>query len=130
FFFQAEDGIRDRTVTGVQTCALPIWPDLDELHATVSDVEVEPTVEGPGRSPHRDLVEAEGPERLLDEARQGLIELSRHELSQQPRWGFGHLRGRGAGRDHLRIGNELVTEAVIAVGVRVHHRGDRSPGEV
>src|SRR5207245_4968547 len=26
FFFQAEDGIRDATVTGVQTCALPIWP--------------------------------------------------------------------------------------------------------
>src|SRR5205085_6333328 len=24
-FFQAEDGIRDLTVTGVQTCALPIW---------------------------------------------------------------------------------------------------------
>src|SRR5207248_8501010 len=27
FFFQAEDGIRDRTVTGVQTCALPILTD-------------------------------------------------------------------------------------------------------
>src|SRR5699024_12220597 len=25
-FFQAEDGIRDRNVTGVQTCALPISP--------------------------------------------------------------------------------------------------------
>src|SRR2546425_1735872 len=25
FFFQAEDGIRDKLVTGVQTCALPIW---------------------------------------------------------------------------------------------------------
>ena len=25
FFFQAEDGIRDRLVTGVQTCALPIY---------------------------------------------------------------------------------------------------------
>src|SRR6516162_6749064 len=25
FFFQAEDGIRDYKVTGVQTCALPIW---------------------------------------------------------------------------------------------------------
>src|SRR5438105_5135069 len=25
FFFQAEDGIRDPLVTGVQTCALPIW---------------------------------------------------------------------------------------------------------
>src|SRR5207249_9562341 len=28
FFFQAEDGIRDRNVTGVQTCALPISPPL------------------------------------------------------------------------------------------------------
>src|SRR5690606_41145521 len=27
FFFQAEDGIRDFHVTGVQTCALPIWRD-------------------------------------------------------------------------------------------------------
>src|SRR5580692_1147359 len=27
FFFQAEDGIRDLTVTGVQTCALPIYLD-------------------------------------------------------------------------------------------------------
>src|SRR6266568_8281000 len=28
FFFQAEDGIRDGTVTGVQTCALPICGEL------------------------------------------------------------------------------------------------------
>src|SRR5262249_56455709 len=28
FFFQAEDGIRDWSVTGVQTCALPIFPLL------------------------------------------------------------------------------------------------------
>src|SRR6266542_110411 len=27
FFFQAEDGIRDATVTGVQTCAIPIYND-------------------------------------------------------------------------------------------------------
>src|SRR5688500_19499961 len=33
FFFQAEDGIRDYKVTGVQTCALPIF--IQE--ATVSD---------------------------------------------------------------------------------------------
>src|SRR2546426_6824495 len=34
FFFQAEDGIRDYKVTGVQTCALPIsaWPHV-QLHA-------------------------------------------------------------------------------------------------
>src|SRR5260370_14226395 len=29
FFFQAEDGIRDSSVTGVQTCALPISPWLE-----------------------------------------------------------------------------------------------------
>src|SRR6266540_4815901 len=29
FFFQAEDGIRGRDVTGVQTCALPISPVAD-----------------------------------------------------------------------------------------------------
>src|SRR2546430_10808247 len=32
FFFQAEDGIRDLTVTGVQTCALPIWFGVKPLH--------------------------------------------------------------------------------------------------
>src|SRR5438270_4290000 len=31
FFFQAEDGIRDLTVTGVQTCALPIFRALARL---------------------------------------------------------------------------------------------------
>src|SRR5207253_4886565 len=30
FFFQAEDGIRDGHVTGVQTCALPIFKDLKD----------------------------------------------------------------------------------------------------
>src|SRR5207245_7315010 len=58
-FFQAEDGIRDATVTGVQTCALPISPKhrlmisklaailrladaLDHEHAsTVDAVEVD-----------------------------------------------------------------------------------------
>src|SRR5690606_39603614 len=31
FFFQAEDGIRDFHVTGVQTCALPIWVRLNSV---------------------------------------------------------------------------------------------------
>src|SRR2546429_7362065 len=31
FFFQAEDGIRDVAVTGVQTCALPIFETLSGL---------------------------------------------------------------------------------------------------
>src|SRR5216684_7047508 len=33
FFFQAEDGIRDVAVTGVQTCALPISDDLPQARA-------------------------------------------------------------------------------------------------
>src|SRR5699024_11755608 len=35
FFFQAEDGIRDRNVTGVQTCALPILEEA--IHAVRLD---------------------------------------------------------------------------------------------
>src|SRR6266536_4973852 len=31
FFFQAEDGIRDPLVTGVQTCALPIYRGIHEV---------------------------------------------------------------------------------------------------
>src|SRR5439155_16578911 len=31
FFFQAEDGIRDGHVTGAQTCALPIFAEIDPL---------------------------------------------------------------------------------------------------
>src|SRR3989475_10165154 len=34
FFFQAEDGIRDLTVTGVQTCALPICGQTEKTLAT------------------------------------------------------------------------------------------------
>src|SRR4030043_676626 len=36
FFFQAEDGIRDVAVTGVQTCALPISPITAAIPAAAS----------------------------------------------------------------------------------------------
>src|SRR2546430_10959258 len=38
FFFQAEDGIRDLTVTGVQTCALPIFSNISTTHVVASMV--------------------------------------------------------------------------------------------
>src|SRR5690606_40321643 len=47
FFFQAEDGIRDFHVTGVQTCALPIWrtvnpvPLLEEAKSRLSQPALE-----------------------------------------------------------------------------------------
>src|SRR5438270_9592592 len=37
FFFQAEDGIRDLTVTGVQTCALPILVVASEAEALLAE---------------------------------------------------------------------------------------------
>src|SRR5690554_7210448 len=38
FFFQAEDGIRDADVTGVQTCALPISINGKRSEITLKDV--------------------------------------------------------------------------------------------
>src|SRR2546426_5342047 len=45
FFFQAEDGIRDYKVTGVQTCALPIWV---QLHQPRSDQPAHRSAPGDG----------------------------------------------------------------------------------
>src|SRR5215510_3868220 len=60
FFFQAEDGIRDGHVTGVQTCALPIYRRrrLDLLDRAGGDVHREQRVdvrlvERAGRSEER-----------------------------------------------------------------------------
>ena len=38
FFFQAEDGIRDDLVTGVQTCALPIFENhyIEEIGSSAA----------------------------------------------------------------------------------------------
>src|SRR2546425_1562935 len=44
FFFQAEDGIRDKLVTGVQTCALPISTELQLLPPSVLLKRLSPLV--------------------------------------------------------------------------------------
>src|SRR5207247_8141677 len=43
FFFQAEDGIRDPLVTGVQTCALPIFEETLPERALVGHDRLEAT---------------------------------------------------------------------------------------
>src|SRR5688572_32587649 len=55
FFFQAEDGIRDLTVTGVQTCALPI---CGRRRKEVVGIDGEPRARGAQGQP-----EQLGPER-------------------------------------------------------------------
>src|SRR2546422_9318250 len=52
FFFQAEDGIRDVAVTGVQTCALPISKPIG-LEAQIEEVEALQCVEEIAKSSPR-----------------------------------------------------------------------------
>src|SRR5207245_8378777 len=58
FFFQAEDGIRDATVTGVQTCALPIYDLLLRTLGACPGIGMAPLL--PRRT---------GPRHLLDPSR-------------------------------------------------------------
>src|SRR5687767_15202149 len=64
FFFQAEDGIRDKLVTGVQTCALPICytQAFAEVFTKVADEKKIPLVpfflDGVGG--HPDLMQGDG----------------------------------------------------------------------
>src|SRR5437870_2218182 len=51
FFFQAEDGIRDGHVTGVQTCALPISGFLWEINGTDGTLQITADAAVPGIFP-------------------------------------------------------------------------------
>src|SRR5437762_12502934 len=55
FFFQAEDGIRDTSVTGVQTCALPIstWPaDTSRWQDGILEAQSKKAIVSHGASVH------------------------------------------------------------------------------
>src|SRR5256886_5823852 len=85
FFFQAEDGIRDLTVTGVQTCALPISPFQATLvpDLPVGAMQGEPAFGG-------DLLTSLGDERRLErrDARCDAHDLGRRsERSEERRVG-------------------------------------------
>src|SRR5260370_26391567 len=55
FFFQAEDGIRDSSVTGVQTCALPICFGLVRITLENGPIEIAP---GTHRMPRKEALRA------------------------------------------------------------------------
>src|SRR2546430_6344764 len=57
FFFQAEDGIRDLTVTGVQTCALPICPVPGAQTTTRAGRRRSTPPEGRGANPPQSAVD-------------------------------------------------------------------------
>src|SRR5688572_31781294 len=61
FFFQAEDGIRDLTVTGVQTCALPI----SSVHRHLGEEECEHCKHGEEHEHGAEAAGSEGHEREM-----------------------------------------------------------------
>src|SRR5687767_15280203 len=86
FFFQAEDGIRDKLVTGVQTCALPIW--VNELKAKT------------GRTLEEwcDYIVKEGPDELA--ARRDWLK-TKHKLGTNTAWWLAERRS-----EERRVGKE------------------------
>src|SRR5688572_32490689 len=62
FFFQAEDGIRDLTVTGVQTCALPIF--IGGLRRLLAPHDSNSFVRAQGQDERRTFGSARGVEQL------------------------------------------------------------------
>src|SRR2546422_8573975 len=72
FFFQAEDGIRDVAVTGVQTCALPISAQLQRCAADRGQVQaVDPGHPQPAELGRRALEAADRLRERSEERRVG-----------------------------------------------------------
>src|SRR5207249_7652646 len=104
FFFQAEDGIRDRNVTGVQTCALPI---SQELPASAARRRVTPDLVG--EAEHPDLVALR--DRDVAEHERGV-----HRMVE--------LRERAERARHHPAGVEEGLHALLALGLGLD--GDRA----
>src|SRR5688572_13582586 len=86
FFFQAEDGIRDLTVTGVQTCALPIFGAC-EAGSLSSDLHFGMLRRPPGAPAIRNLLgqRESGGSALLLRREQTLRRSDDHGLPSQAR---------------------------------------------
>src|SRR5215213_10696833 len=103
FFFQAEDGIRDWSVTGVQTCALPIFEGVGrERRAEPAEAPREFPQDGVAAGPSVERPELElEPEQLFDD---------------RPRLGVERLDGdaaRGRSDAHLAAADDTMDAAVV-----------------
>src|SRR5256886_10432678 len=107
FFFQAEDGIRDLTVTGVQTCALPISgePDRPPPAPTRQETPVSPARRA------RPLL------RLSYGGRQLLADDLVHQLAVRPALELGHHLSHDLSEILRSTGNRLPHGAPDLVGV-------------
>ena len=113
--------VDDRVAAGMRR------PELDQRDVAVADLQVEPTLERLRRQAHRDALVVERPERVLDEVAHIVGHpgrgLQRVEHLRRQRL---HLLGGSARRVDLGRGRQqLVAEAMVGVGVRVHRGVDR-----
>src|SRR5438034_5232618 len=100
FFFQAEDGIRDHCVTGVQTCALPILDDVVTSYRSFTQCAAIRTVarhlSKVGLCVERNAASGErrtGPTRFRGWGRRGPL---RYEPHGTKRWNRNDVRCPGA----------------------------------
>src|SRR5437016_8603018 len=107
FFCQAEDGIRDWSVNGVQTCALPIYGKLCGLSALSLAERVPALLELLGLTPHREKRLREFSKGMLQ--RIGLAQALIHEpeliFLDEPTSGLDPM-GRRLVRDVIRAQRE------------------------
>src|SRR5690606_40742338 len=88
-FFQAEDGIRDFHVTGVQTCALPIFFDADKAGRKATAASRQPAREAGARAKVARLPEGMDPDDFIrtrgPEALQNLLGSAQDILRSEER---------------------------------------------
>src|SRR2546427_1963454 len=125
FFFQAEDGIRDLTVTGVQTCALPIYA----AHAAVPHAAAQPAHHLEDHVGHGPLVRHSALDPLGDEL--GGRDLALLEVAV--RRAFFHGAETAHAPDHLEaaaLEQERLARALFgAAEERAHHHAGGAGGE-
>src|SRR2546430_5446244 len=89
FFFQAEDGIRDLTVTGVQTCALPICGLPDQRRARIAAVVLlgrrPPGPGDPGRVSAQPVLQPAQPGGALPDDRAGDLRSEERRVGKECR---------------------------------------------
>src|ERR1041385_509037 len=116
FFFQAEDGIREVAVTGVQTCALPIWRGADARAGRRPDAA--PSGGAAGRSrrhrpgPGRPVVAGAASARV---GRRRRVPVAVGSGPRPP----DHAAGRplASERIPMRLGRALVLPVALSVGL-------------
>src|SRR5205807_6899087 len=92
FFFQAEDGIRYYKVTGVQTCALPIFSLFSCLFVPLQKSSLPPRIEGRLRPPALKQGET-----FLNNRRNRRVEIGREDPNE---------RQNAARSEERRVGKE------------------------